>query len=275
MPIQKLCTITLHKLKCHLLDHCALKGHCAYSKENYVEQGIQTSKKLLKSCPQSPMLAFTLASRASVQQAVEDIKNWKPDAFKELGEVRDRSKSFTGERCDEGDDAGNQLLSSGIKLNGQVTQVNQGAASDIEEELLRMCRKEAAAAHVNCIADDIACGSLWSEGDINNSTLQYFLTAQLQSGDIVEGEGYQLRNITGKMTSVAEQDGWLLYVEATPEGEALYVCKCHLFVLVKRPLRAGLTLGLTPSLGGVVLASAHRLERVSCRYETIFMTALP
>jgi hypothetical protein len=160
MPGQKLCTITLHKLNCHLLDQCALKAHCAYSKENYVEQGIQTSKKLLKSCPQSPMLAFTLASRTSVQQAVDDIKNWKPDAFKELCEVRDNRRSYAGGRYDEGDNAGIQLLSSGITLDGQVTQVNQEAASDIREELLRLCRKEAAATSVTGITCDITCGSL-------------------------------------------------------------------------------------------------------------------
>jgi hypothetical protein len=270
MPGQKLCTISLHKLKCHLLDHCALKGHCAYSKENYVEQGIQTSKKLLKNCPQSPMLAFTLASRASVQQAVDDIKNWKPDAFKELCEVRDNRRSFTGERYDEGDDAGIQVLSSGITLDGQVTQVNQEAASDIREELLRLCKKEAEATNVTDIGDDIMCGSLWSEGDINNATLQYFLTAQLASGDIVEGEGYELRHIKGKMSSVAEQDGWLLYVEETAKGDVPYVCKCHLFVLVKRPPRAGLNLQLDSFTRRVVLASAYRLERVSSRYETAF-----
>jgi hypothetical protein len=35
------------------------------------------------------MLAYTLAQRAAVQQAVDDVQNWKPDAFKSAQELRE------------------------------------------------------------------------------------------------------------------------------------------------------------------------------------------
>jgi hypothetical protein len=138
-------------------------------------------------------------------------------------------------------------------------------AVDMREELCIFICKEVGGE--NIFSDDRACGLLWSRNDVMNATIRYHLTAQLASGEILKGEGYANRNIAGKAASVAEQDGWMLY----DDGEAEFVYKCYLFLLVVRKPRVGLRHGVEKATRRFAYARPYRLERVPSPFENTLL----
>jgi hypothetical protein len=169
----------------------------------------------------------------------------------------------TGAERNPGDDAGNMLLNKGTLLAGSdhLEQV----AADMREELCLCLCKEARGGDVFC--NDRACGRLWSRNDVMNASIRYHVTAQLASGEIVEGEGYATRDIPGKAPSVAEQDGWMLL----DDGSAQILYKCYIFLLVQRSHRVGLRRGADIVTRRFAYARPYRLERVSSPFEnTLF-----